>query len=220
MAARIITVANQKGGSGKTSVTMVLAGSLAHRGYKVLVVDADPQGTATQWAGAAAEDKPFPAMVIGLASARGKLPQMIKPMLGDYDYIVIDCPPSVDEQSSQSALLISDLCLMPLQPTPADMWSAVGILGLVAKAQVLNPELKAYGVPNRVTASSLGKQVLGIMQENGIELLNSKLANRTSYQEATIRGSTPQRMGAAHKLAAAEVESLVDEIFEKMEWSK
>lgn len=218
MAARIITVANQKGGSGKTSVSMVLAGSLAQRGHKVLVVDADPQGTATQWAGSAAEGKPFPATVIGLASAKGKLHQMIKPMVDDYAYIVIDCPPSAEEQASQSALLISDVCLLPLQPTPADMWATVGILKLVEKAQVLNPELKAFGVANRVTASSLGKQVLGVMAENNIDLLEAKLGNRTSFQEATINGSTPQRMGASHKVAAAEVEALVSELLAKMGW--
>ena len=218
MTARIITVANQKGGAGKTSVSMVLAGSLAHRGHRVLVVDADLQGTATQWAGSAAEGKPFPATVIGLASAKGKLHQMIKPMVNDYEYIVIDCPPSVEEQASQSALLISDVCLIPLQPTPADLWATVGILKLVEKAQTLNESLKAFGVANRVTASSLGKQVLLTMAENNISLLNAKLGNRTSFQEASIIGSTPQRMGSNHKVAAAEVEALVTELFTKMGW--
>ena len=87
---KIIAVANQKGGSGKTLVSMATAASLVHRGHKVLVVDADDQGTATQWAGAAAEGKPFPATVISLASSKAKLHQLLKPMVEDYDYIVID----------------------------------------------------------------------------------------------------------------------------------
>ena len=218
MAARIITVANQKGGSGKTSVSMVLAGSLAHRGHKVLVVDADPQGTATQWSGSAPDDKPFPATVIGLAGAKGKLHQMIKPLVADYEYIVIDCPPSADEQASQSAMLISDVCLIPLQPTPADMWATVGILKLVEKAQTLNEDLKTFGIANRVTTSSLGKQVLSAMAENQLTLMDAKLGNRTSFQEATIIGSTPQKMGSSHKVAAAEVEALVTELLTKMGW--
>lgn len=219
MAARIITVANQKGGSGKTTLSMALAGALALRGNKVLVVDADPQGTATQWAGAAAEDKPFPATVIGLASAKGKLHQMVRPMVGDYDVIVIDCPPSVDEQASQSALLVSDACLIPLQPTPADMWATVGIVELIGKARLVNPDLRAFGVPNRVTTSSLGKQVLDVMRENDIEFMDAKLGNRTSFQEATIRGSVPSLMGSSHKTAAAEVEALVDELMKRLEWA-
>lgn len=220
MTARVITVANQKGGSGKTSLSMVLAGSIAQRGYKVLVVDADAQGTATQWAGAAPEDKPFPATVIGMAHAQAKLHQMIKPMMADYGVIIIDCPPSVEGQAAQSALLISDVCLMPVQPTPADMWATVGVMELVSKAQVINPELVAFGVPNRVSSSSLGKQVLEALKETGVELLDARLGNRTSFQEATIRGSTPQQMGAAHKVAAAEVEALVTELFRRVGWSK
>lgn len=218
MAARIITVANQKGGSGKTTLSMALAGALALRGNKVLVVDADPQGTATQWAGAAGEDKPFPATVIGLANAKGKLHQMVKPLVNDYAFVIIDCPPSVDEQASQSALLVSDACLIPLQPTPADMWATVGIVELVGKARLVNPDLRAFGVPNRVTASSLGKQVLDVMRENEIEFLDAKLGNRTSFQEATIRGSVPSQMGSAHKVAAAEVEAVTTELLKRLGW--
>lgn len=218
MTARIITVANQKGGSGKTTLTMAIAGALALRDNKVLVVDADPQGTATQWAGAAGENKPFPATVIGLATAKGKLHQMVRPLLDDYAFVVIDCPPSVDEQASQSAMLVSDACLIPLQPTPADMWATVGIVELVSKARLVNPDLRAFGVPNRVTASSLGKQVLDVMKENDIEFMHAKLGNRMSFQEATIRGSVPAQMGAAHKVAAAEVEAVVTELLTRLEW--
>jgi chromosome partitioning protein len=197
---------------------MVLAASLSNRGHKSLVVDADPQGTATQWAGSAPEAKPFPATVISLAGAKGKLHQMIKPLVNDYAYIVIDCPPSVDELASQSALLVSDVCLVPLQPTPSDMWATVGIVKLVEKAQTLNEELKAFVVANRVTTSSLGKQVLSVMAENNVTLLDSRLGNRMSFQESTIIGSTPQRMGASHKVAAAEVEAVVTELLTKMGW--
>lgn len=220
MTARIITVANQKGGAGKTTLTMSIAGALVSTGSKVLVVDADPQGTATQWGGSAPEDKPFPATVISLAHAKGKLHQMLKPMVGDYGYIIIDCPPSVEEQASQSALLISDACLVPLQPTPADMWATVGIFELVNKAHTINPELKAFAVANRVSTSNLSKQVIDVMRDNEIELLEAKLGNRTSFQEATIRGTAPHHMGSAHKVATAEINALLGELFNKMGWTK
>ncbi|MFM2056390.1 MAG: hypothetical protein RLY71_775 [Pseudomonadota bacterium] len=216
MTACIITVANQKGGSGKTTIAMTVAGALATRGKKVLVVDADPQGTATQWSGAASENAPFPATVVGLANAKGKLHQMVKPLVDDYDYVVIDCPPSVEEQASQSALLVSDACLIPLQPTPADLWATVGVIELVAKARLVNPRLRAIGVPNRVTSTNLGRQVLDVMRDNDIEFLEGKLGNRTSFQEATIRGSVPSKMGAAHKVAAAEVEAMVAELLSRL----
>lgn len=216
MTAIIITIANQKGGAGKTTLTMTVAGALAARGNRVLVVDADPQGTATQWAGAAAESSPFPATVVGLANAKGKLHQMVKPLVTDYDFVVIDCPPSVEEQASQSALLVSDACLIPLQPTPADLWATVGAIELVARARLVNPGLRAFGVPNRVTSTNLGKQVLDVMKENDIEFLTERLGNRTSFQEATIRGSVPSRMGSVHKVAAAEVDALVSELLARL----
>ena len=181
MPARIITIANQKGGAGKTTLAMSIAGALAMRSHKVLVVDADAQGTATQWAGSAPEAKPFPATVISLAHAKGKLHQMLKPLVADYDFIVIDCPPSVEEQASQSALLVSDVCLVPLQPTPADLWATVGIFELVNKALTINPELKAFAVANRVPTSNLSKQVLDVMRDNEIELLDAKLGLRHGW---------------------------------------
>jgi len=220
MAARIIAVANQKGGAGKTTLTMSLAGALANSGEKVLVVDADPQGTATQWGGSAPENKPFPATVIGLAHAKGKLHQMLKPLVSDYGYVLIDCPPSADEQASQSALLVSDVCLVPLQPTPADLWATVGIFELVNKAQTINPALKAFAIANRVSTSNLGKQVIEVMRENEIKLLDARLGNRTSFQEATIRGTTPHQMGASHKVAASEINLVIDELFAHMGWTK
>ena len=73
MRAKIIAAVNQKGGSGKTTLSMQLAGALARRGHEVLIVDADPQGTATRWAASAEDEKPFPATVAGLAAAAGKV---------------------------------------------------------------------------------------------------------------------------------------------------
>ena len=84
MPAKIITVANQKGGSGKTTVSMQLAGTLARRGYRVLVVDADPQATATRWAASASDEIPFPASVVGLSAANEKVHREVRKFIDDY----------------------------------------------------------------------------------------------------------------------------------------
>src|SRR5260363_310118 len=84
---------NQKGGCGKTTISMQLAGALGKDDCRVLVVDADPQGTATRWAANAEDDKPFPAAISGLGAAGGKVHREIKKYVGEYDYILIDCPP-------------------------------------------------------------------------------------------------------------------------------
>jgi chromosome partitioning protein len=216
--AHMCTCANLKGGVGKSVLSMVLAGTLSTFGKKVLVVDADRQGTATQSARSAPEDRPFPATVIGLAHAQGKLHQLVRPMIDDYDYIIIDCPPSAHEPATQSALLISDVCLVPLQPTPADLWATQAMVELITRARGLNPTLKALAVANRVTRSTLAREVLAVAREGDIPLMDTTLGSRTSFQEATVRGSTPALMGAAHKVAAAEAQALTLELLERMAW--
>ena len=103
MSVRVIAVVNQKGGAGKTTLSMQLAGSIARRGMKVLVVDADPQGTATRWASSAPDDNPFPAAVIGLSAAGDKVHREVAKFKDDYDISIIDCPPAVDSPTPQSA---------------------------------------------------------------------------------------------------------------------
>ena len=216
--ANIFACSNLKGGVGKSTCALTVAATLAASGKKVLVVDADRQGTATYWAGNAPETSPFPATVIGLAHAQGKLAQLVRPMVDDYDFIVIDCPPSAHEPATQSALLLSDLCLVPLQPTPADMWATQEMSDLITKAREFNPTLKALAVANRMTRSTLAREVLAAAREGTVPLLQTTLGTRTSFQEAAVRGSTPSLMGSAHKTAAAEAQALTLEILERMGW--
>ena len=120
MPAKIIVAANQKGGCGKTTVALQFGGTLGRNGHRVLIVDADPQGTATRWAASALDETPFPAHVAGLAAAGGKVHREIKKYLESYDFILVDCPPAVESPVPQSVLLIADLALMPIIPSPAD----------------------------------------------------------------------------------------------------
>ena len=83
-----------------------------------MVVDADPQGTATRWAASADDEAPFPASIVGLSAASSKVHREVKKFVNDYDMIVIDCPPAADSPVPQSALLVSDLALVPLIPSP------------------------------------------------------------------------------------------------------
>ena len=87
--ARIVAICHPKGGVGKTTTTMILSAALAERGYGVLVADCDAQASASAWANAAPEGKPFPAAVVNLSAYAGKVHREIQRQLDNYDFIVI-----------------------------------------------------------------------------------------------------------------------------------
>jgi len=213
MTAKIITVANQKGGSGKTTIAMQLAGTLGRNNNKVLVIDADPQGTATRWAASAEEDKPFRARVAGLSAAGGRVHREVKKFIDDFDYIVVDCPPAVDSPVPQSALLISDLVLVPVIPSPADLWAATGIQKLIDNAQEINEKLEARLIANMCQPNTLlAKDSLDVLEEFGIPLATSRLHLRTAYRRSAVYGDTVHGQGSTAQQAINEVNTLIDEV--------
>lgn len=208
----IVTIANQKGGAGKTTVTMGLAGTLGLRGHRVLVVDADLQATASRWACAADEDKPFPAAVTGLAAAGRKLHREVQKFVENYDYVLIDTPPAMESAAPQSALLVSDMVLVPVIPSPADLWATQGILTVIENARVVNYSLKALLVPNMVPHTVLGREALEALTDFGLEVSMASLGQRTAYREAAIEGTTIQALGHRARQAANELEGLCDQV--------
>ncbi|MBD1895539.1 ParA family partition ATPase [Coleofasciculus sp. FACHB-129] len=213
MTAKIIAVVNQKGGSGKTTISMQLAGSLARRENKILVVDADPQGTATRWAASAEDETPFPASVVGLSAANAKVHREVKKFINDYDCIIIDCPPAADSPVPQSALLIADLALVPLIPSPLDMWAAVGIRQVIVNVSIINESLQARLVMNQCQPNTtLAQESLEVLPEFGIELTKSYLGHRQVYRQSAVFGQTVHNFGSKASAAIEEIESLTDEV--------
>lgn len=213
MAAKIISVVNQKGGSGKTTLSMQLAGSLARRGNKVLVVDADPQGTATRWAASAEDEKPFPASVVGLSAASTKVHREVRKFVDDYHYIIIDCPPAADSPVPQSALLVADLALVPVIPSPLDMWAAVGIREVIANVGDINEDLKSRLVINQLQPNTtLAKEATEVLPEFGIELCRTYMRQRQVYRQSAVFGQTVHDFGSKAASAVEEIEALTDEL--------
>jgi chromosome partitioning protein len=216
MTAQIISVVNQKGGAGKTTVAMALAGAFGSRGLRVLVVDADLQNSSLRWATAASDQKPFPATVINLAAAGGKLHREIKAHMVNYDRIIVDCPPAVDSPVPESILLVSDFALVPVPLSAPDIWSTQGIVKLIERASAMNERLQGFLLPNRVQRTTVSTQLREVLNKFGIPILQSKFGLRTAYQEAPIVGSTIAGLGSTAKAAAAEVDALNNEIEELM----
>jgi chromosome partitioning protein len=215
MTAKIIAVVNQKGGSGKTTISMQLAGALARRGNKILVVDADPQGTATRWAASAEDQTPFPASVVGLSAANNKVHREVKKFVDDYGCIIIDCPPAADSPVPQSALLIADLALVPLIPSPLDIWAAVGIRQVITNVSDINEILKARLVMNQCQPNTtLAQEALDVLPEFGIELAKTYLRHRQVYRQSAVFGQTVHNFGSKATAAIEEIESLTNEVLD------
>jgi chromosome partitioning protein len=215
MSARIISVCNQKGGCGKTTITMALAAAFANRRYRVLVVDGDPQGSASTWS-ANANEVPFPATVANLSRAGKALPAEVRKMVNDYDIVLIDCPPSVDSPVPQAALLITDLALIPLIPSPTDMAAAIPFLQLVENAKNINEALQARVVANMVQKNTkVATGYLELFDALPVPTLKTQLALRTGHRQACAFGSSVHGIG--DREAMREVDALLGEVLALLE---
>jgi chromosome partitioning protein len=215
MAAKVVTLFNQKGGCGKTTMTIQIAGTIAQRGYRTLIVDMDNQSTATRWASQAQDEDPFPAAMMNLAAMGGKVHREIKNHLDNYDFIFIDCPPAVDSPAPSSAMLISDLAIIPIVPAPADMWASVAAKKLALTAQATNEQLLIRMLPNMVQKNTnLARDTLDVLAEDGeIPLMKTWIGSRSAFRECQLFGATVHKV-AKSSPAVKEVDKLTDEVLE------
>ena len=209
MSARIFAISNQKGGTGKTTLSMNFAAGLASRG-RTLVVDTDPQGSALQWAGLAPDEKPFPVSVITLA---GNLAREIKRFSEDYQYLVIDCPPTLESEATQLAMTAADTVLIPVLPSPVDLWASMRLAASLEQAKMINPRLAAYIVVNQLEPrNALSRAMQQALEEFDIPTLQSCLRRRAIYRTCAIEGNSVFGMGKRGDAAVQEIESIIDEV--------
>lgn len=208
--AKIIVITNQKGGCGKTTVTMNLAAYFAINKYKVLVIDGDPQNSAMGWADGADDEQPFPASMCSLAGTT-KPHNEIKKHISNYDYIFVDCPPSISSNFTDSVLLVADLVIVTIIPSPLDIKATPAIEHLINKVKEINDTLKAFILINMCQPNvSIGKDAIEALDDFEIEKLNTKLHLRTSYRHAALNGTSV--LASHDEKAISEITRLSKEI--------
>lgn len=205
----IISLLNQKGGVGKTTLAVHLATALAQRGRRVLMVDADPQGSALDWAASREGESAFPVIGLPKATLHKELPKLA----ADYDVLVIDGAPRVYDVA-RSAIMASDLVLIPVQPSPYDVWAAKEIVDLVTDVKPFKENLKSVFVINRkIVNTAIGRDVNEALSEYDLPVLRSQVCQRVSFAESAGQGRTVIETEPG-SLASQEIEALTDEITE------
>lgn len=206
----IVALAGQKGGVGKSTLSVCLVAEALTRGLAVMLVDADPQGTARTWGAVAAENKFATPTLVAMGAGMHRPDQL--PRLADaFDLVVIDCPPRAGE-IQRSALLVADLVLLPCGPAAFDAWALASSLDVVREARGLRPDLQAAVVVTRKQrATALGQGAREVLAQGGLPILEVELGYRIAFQEATAAGQAVS-LYAPRSEAAREIRALLDEV--------
>ena len=203
----IISILNQKGGVGKTTLSVNLAAALSLSGNRTLLIDADPQASALDWQAARNKESLFP--VVGMA--KPVLHKDVPELAASYDYVIIDGPPRVNDLA-RSALMTSDLVLIPVQPSPYDVWAADEIVKLIEEVSIYKAGLKsAFVITRRISNTAIGRDVAEVLKDYPIPVLSTIIGQRVVYAESAAVGLCvleSDAKGAASK----EIKSLLNEI--------
>lgn len=208
----IISFQNQKGGVGKTTLSVNVAHALVLSGFKVLVVDADPQGSVRDWASVRDSRPPFQVVGMDRPTIHRDLPAMKE----HYDHVVIDAPPRVSELA-RSAILASDIVVIPVQPSPYDVWAAKEIVTLVQEASVYKEKIKSvFAVNRKIANTAIGREVKEALQTYAVPVLDAQICQRVLFAESAAVGKTVFEVSPDSQ-AASEIESLKTEILQNYE---
>jgi len=204
----IISVQNQKGGVGKTTLAIHISHALAlTKKARVLLVDADPQGSARDWSAARSDDPPFTVIAIDRPVLHRELPKIT----ADYDHIIIDGPPRASELA-RSAISAADLVLIPVQPSPYDVWAAQEIISLVKEATVFKENLKAvFAINRKIVNTAIGRDVSEALSGFEIPVLKAQICQRVAFAESAATGQTVLETDPKGS-AAKEIKAIVKEI--------
>ena len=202
----ILSILNPKGGSGKTTLSANLARALRDRGRSVLLVDTDPQGSARDWH-AADPDNPIELIALDRPTAL----RTIKTLVGRYDVAILDGAAKLEDMMSAS-IKVSDWILIPLQPSPYDIWAVADLVELIGARREVTDGTPGAGfvITRRIEGTRLGNDVRDALAEYPLPTFTAAIAQRQAYPRTAAAGQTV--FDGDDPKARAEVSALTDEL--------
>ncbi|MFN3937638.1 MAG: ParA family partition ATPase [Gemmobacter sp.] len=210
MAAGVVTVAQQKGGSGKTTLAVTLGVGLIRQGLRVALLDTDPQGSLGRWFMARRDRLGAAGMEFSTASAWGVSYECEK-LARENDVVIVDTPPKVDADL-RPALRAADLVLVPVASSHVDLWATEGVLDLCARER-----RAALIVLNRAKAGTRLAAEVAEAAGDLAEVAAARLGNRVAFAESLGLGLGAQELPGAGAQAGREAEALVAEVLARLD---
>ena len=204
----IISILNQKGGSGKTTISSNLAHAIALNGHKILLVDSDPQGSLRDWNEASGGE-----LLPVIALDRETLPKDLKAVSDGYDFVIIDGAPQIAKMSV-AAVKASNLVLIPVQPSPYDIWACADLVDIIkARQEITDGEPLAYFLISRaIKNTKLGNEVKSALVDYQLPVMKAYTTQKVAYPTTAAEGATV--LSDQNSSAAREIKALLSEVME------
>lgn len=201
---KVITIAQQKGGSGKTTLAVTLAVALRREGASVAVLDTDPQGSLGRWFMTRRERLGDAGMEFSTASAWGVSYECEK-LRKNNDFVIVDTPPKVDADL-RPALREADIVLIPVAGSHVDLWATDGVIDLAQREGK-----ETLIVLNRMKdGTRLAAEVIAAAEATPSRLAASRLGHRVAFAETLGQGLSV--LEAGRTTAAKEAAALAAEV--------
>jgi len=220
MTCQVLAVASLKGGCGKTTLAVnlaagMMAGMAADTGRRgrVGLVDADPQGALAHWAAWRGSGGPVVSGLPGVLAGGTDPVAVIDRMASNHGHVVVDCPPSLDMAVTRRIMERAWGVLIPVLPSPLDLWACAETVVAVHQARERNPGLAAWLLINQAEpASALSRAMTRSMAGLEVPVLGCMVRRRAAFRTAILEGVSVYQLGARGRDAAREIDQVIEEV--------